>query len=228
MHDPWRGQWIGYEERELHSIRESGAAWISNRGQDDYHHSGDTHHNFRLNFGVDHPVQLAHLYVTGEDTAAAWVNGRHVLNAEPLPPYKQTAWKRYVERDVTSAMKQGSNLLAVDVTLFDIGESAPGGSASRTPMSACLYIRYQDGSDQVVVSNTNWKAELNASGAWYDPGFDDGTWPQAIRGTSQGQFTGPLDGRPQARVRDPFAPGEPHQPLGFENPQYVALSLHRL
>jgi alpha-L-rhamnosidase len=196
MHDPWRGQWIGYEERELHSIRESGAAWISNRGQDDYHHSGDTHHNFRLNFGVDHPVQLAHLYVTGEDTAAAWVNGRHVLNAEPLPPYKQTAWKRYVERDVTSAMKQGSNLLAVDVTLFDIGESAPGGSASRTPMSACLYIRYQDGSDQVVVSNTNWKAELNASGAWYDPGFDDGTWPQAIRGTSQGQFTGPLDGRP--------------------------------
>ena len=196
MHDPWRAQWIGFEERELHSIRESRAEWISNRGQDDYHQSGDTHHDFRLNFSVDHPVQLAHLYVTGEDTAAAWVNGRHVLNAEPLPPYKQTAWKRYVERDVTSAMKQGSNLLAVDVTLFDIGEGAPGGNASRTPMSSCLYIRYQDGSDQVVVSNTRWKAELNASGAWYDPGFDDSTWPQAIRGTSQGQFTGPLDARP--------------------------------
>jgi alpha-L-rhamnosidase len=196
MRDPWRAQWIGYEERELHSIRESAAAWISNRGQDDYHQSGDTHHNFRLSFSVDHPIQFAHLYVTGEDTAAAWVNGQHVLDAEPLPPYKQTPWKRYVERDVTSAMKQGSNLLAVDVTLFDIGEGAPGGNASRTPMSACLYIRYQDGSDQVIVSNTNWKAELNASGAWYDPGFDDGTWPQAIAGTSQGQFTGPLDARP--------------------------------
>jgi alpha-L-rhamnosidase len=196
MRDPWRGQWIGYEERELHSVRESGAAWIFNRGQDDYHQPGDTHHDFRLSFSVDHPIQFAHLYVTGEDTAAAWVNGQKVLNAGPLPPYKQTAWKRYVEREVTPEMKQGSNLLAVDVTLFDIGQDASAGETSRTPMSACLYIRYQDGSDQVIVSNTKWKAELNASGAWYTPGFDDAAWPQAIPGTSQGQFTGPLNARP--------------------------------
>ena len=166
MQNPWRAQWIGFEERELHSIRESGAEWISNRGEDDYHQSGDSHHDFRLTFNVDHPIRFAHLYVTGEDTAAAWVNGRHVLDAEALPPYKQTPWKRYVERDVTSAMKQGSNLLAVDITLFDIGDGSPAGNASRTPMSACLYIRYQDGSDQVIVSNTTWKAALNASGAW--------------------------------------------------------------
>lgn len=196
MHDSWRAQWIGYEERELRSIRESGAEWISNRGQDDYHQPGDTHHNFRLAFGVSRPIQFAHLYVTGEDTAAAWVNGQRVLEAEPLPPYKQTAWKRYVERDVTPAMKQGSNLLAVDVTLFDIGDGSPAGSASRTPMSACLYVRYADGTDQVMISNQNWKAELNAAGSWYAPGFDDGAWPQAIRGQSQGQFTGPLNARP--------------------------------
>jgi alpha-L-rhamnosidase len=196
MRQTWRAQWIGYEERELHSIRNSGAAWISNRGQDDYHQAGDTHHNFRLTFNVDQPIQFAHLYVTGEDTAAGWVNGQHVFDAEPLPPYKQTAWKRYVERDVTSALKQGSNLLSVDVTLFDIGDGTPGGNASRTPMSACLYIRYQDGSDQAIVSNMQWKAELNATGAWYAPAFDDSAWPSAIPGTAQGQFTGPLNARP--------------------------------
>ena len=196
MQDAWHAQWIGYEEQELHSIRESGAAWISNRGQDNYQQSGDTHHNFRLAFSVDHPIQFAHLYVTGEDTAAAWINGEPVLNAEPLPPYKQTAWKKYVERDVTAPLKQGNNLLAVDVTLFDIGDGTSGGNASRTPMSACLYIRYQDGSDQVIVSNLTWKATLNATGSWFAPSYDDSAWPHAIPGESQGQFTGPLNALP--------------------------------
>ncbi|HEY6447455.1 MAG TPA: family 78 glycoside hydrolase catalytic domain [Acidobacteriaceae bacterium] len=196
MGDAWHAQWIGYEERELRSIRESRADWISNRGLDNYRQSGDTHHDFRFAFGVDHPVRFAHLYVTGEDTAAAWINGESILLAEPLPPYKQTAWKRYVERDATAALKQGNNLLAVDVTLFDIGDSTPGGNASRTPMSACLYVRYQDGSDQVIVSNRTWKATLNATGSWFAPSYDDASWPHAIRAESQGQFTGPLNARP--------------------------------
>lgn len=195
MREPWRAQWIGYEERELHGIRESGAEWISDRGRDG-HQQGDTHHDFRLTFSVDHPVQFAHLYVAGEDTAAAWVNGEQVLTAERLPPYKQTAWKRYVKRDVTSEIVQGRNYLAVDVTLFDIGEGAPTGSVSRTPMSACLYLRYADGSDQTIVSNTTWKAELNASGDWHAPAFDDASWPQAIPGRSQAQFASLINARP--------------------------------
>ncbi|MFY9746653.1 MAG: family 78 glycoside hydrolase catalytic domain [Acidobacteriaceae bacterium] len=194
MHHAWQAQWIGYEEQELHSIRESGAEWISNPGQDDYHQPGDTHHDFRFAFSVEHPVRFAHLYVTGEDTAAAWIDGESVLRAEPLPPYKQTPWKKYTERDVT--LKQGNNLLAVDVTLFDVGDSTPGRNASRTPMSACLYIRYQDGSDQVIVSNRSWKVTLNATGSWFTPSYDDSSWPHAIRGESQGQFTSPLNARP--------------------------------
>lgn len=196
MHDPWRAQWIGFEEQELRAVRESAAEWISNRGQEKFDQPGDTHHDFRLAFKVDQPIQFAHLYVTGEDTAAAWINGQPVLAAGPLPPYKQTAWKKYIERDVTSALRQGSNLLAVDVTLFDIGDGSSTGNPSRTPMSACLYIRHQDGSEQVLVSNTQWKAELNAAGPWYTADFDDAAWPSAIRGQSQGQFTGPLDARP--------------------------------
>jgi alpha-L-rhamnosidase len=196
MQEAWRAPWIGFEDPEHRAVRESGAEWISNRDPGKYDHAGDTHHDFRLTFQVDQPIQAAHLYVTGEDTAAAWVNGQSMLSAEPLPPYKQTAWKKYVERDVTSAVKQGHNLLAVEVTLFDIGEGAPGGNSGHTPMSACLYIRHQDGSEQVLVSDTHWKADFDASAGWYRPDFDDSAWPAAIRGTSEGQFTGPLNARP--------------------------------
>jgi alpha-L-rhamnosidase len=196
MQDPWRAQWIGFEDPELRSIRESGAEWISNRTPAKYDHPGNTRHDFRVTFRVDQPIELAHLYVTGEDTAAAWVNGQPVLSAAPLPPYKQTEWKKYVERDVTSAVKRGSNLLAVEVTLFDIGDGAPGGNSGRTPMSACLYIRYKDGSEKVVVSNTHWKADFGASASWFAPGVDDSSWPNAIAGESQGQFTGPLNAHP--------------------------------
>jgi len=196
MREAWRAKWIGSEDQELQSVRESGAEWISNRGEEKYDHPGDTRHDFRLAFHVEKPVQVAHLYVTGEDTAAAWINGQSVLSAEPLPPYKQTAWKKYVERDVTSEVREGNNLLAVEVTLFDIGQAAQGANNSRTPMSACLYLKFHDGSQQVVISNSAWKADLNASGAWYAPQFDDAAWPSAVSGHSDVQFAGPLNARP--------------------------------
>jgi alpha-L-rhamnosidase len=46
-------------------------------------------------------VKRADLFVTGEDSAAAWVNGKQVLETVPLPPWKQAPWKTYLRQDVT-------------------------------------------------------------------------------------------------------------------------------
>src|SRR5271170_3737914 len=134
----WRGKWIGFEEQEERRIRESGAAWITNQGGAGSK-GGETQHDFRYAFTLAGPVRVAHLYVTGKDTASAWVNGKRVLTGEPMPPWKQTPWKSYKEIDVSSDLKLGKNLLAVEATLF-----APG--ADGTPMSACLYLEMNDGS----------------------------------------------------------------------------------
>src|SRR5262252_3512949 len=47
----WQGKWIGYEEADLHSVRESGAAWITNSANHESEPK-DTHHDFRFAFSL--------------------------------------------------------------------------------------------------------------------------------------------------------------------------------
>ncbi len=185
LKESWKAQWIGYEDPEHRAVRESGATWITNTGDTKStppQQSADTQHDFRYRFQLNEPVKRADLFVTGEDSAAAWVNGKQVLETLPMPPWKQAPWKTYLRQDVTSELRAGENLLAVGVTLY--GTPAANGAetseTTRTPMSACLYVEMSDGTAIVLVSGKQWKATLNAQQGWYEPRFDDSAWQNAI------------------------------------------------
>jgi alpha-L-rhamnosidase len=203
----WRAQWIGYEETELRRIRESGALWIMDRGEQSAAGaqravSGPSRHEFLLHVRLSGAVRFAHLYVTGEDTAAAWLNGRQVLPAQPMPPWGHLPWKSYRERDVTAALQQGDNALAVEVTRYTPGAGGgyKGPNPGRTPMSACLYIEMSDGKTVLRVSGEDWKAALNAGAGWRQPGFDDSAWQSAAR-------YAPIDPEESADVGNPWPTG---------------------
>jgi len=178
----WKAKWIGYEEPELHRVREADAVWITNAEANVPELSSDTHHNFRLRFETAKSVRRATLYVTGRDTVAAWMNGRQVLEAQPLPPWKQMPWKTYRVIGVSAAVEAGKNLLAIDAIHY-AGERRRGVSDdSRTPMSATLYMEAADGSAEILTSGEHgWKAALDAKGNWQEAAFDDSAWKEAIR-----------------------------------------------
>ncbi len=170
---------IGFEEQEDRRIRESDAVWITNQGG--VSASGaETQHDFRRVFTLSAPIKHAHLYVTGKDTASAWVNGKQVLAGEPSPPWKQTSWKSNKEVDVTSSMQQGKNLLTVEVTLYGSGNRAAATTISTTPMSACLYLEMSDGSVTLIRSDKSWKGSQDAPSGWNEPAFADDGWKNAI------------------------------------------------
>ena len=173
----WDAQWIGYEDPEMHSIRESGAVWITNAASQSSS-PGDTKHDFRFQFPLDQPVKRAVLYTTGKDTAAAWVNGKQVIQPLPLPAWKQSPWGTYIRQDVTSAVHAGSNLVAIGVTTYLI-PPAPSVPA-QSPMSMCLYIEFADGSTKLYSSaSRGWKADLDAPDGWWDAGYQDASWKPA-------------------------------------------------
>jgi alpha-L-rhamnosidase len=184
LKESWKAQWIGYEDTEHRAVRTSGAMWITNADNSPQGAQAgrDTQHDFRFAFQLAGPVRHADLFVTGEDTPAAWVNGKQVLQALPLPPWKQLPWKTYLRRDVTPDLRSGENLLAVGVTLY--GTPTPNGmgpsKTDRTPMSACLYVEMMDGSTRVWASGTEWKAALDAKQSWYEPDYNDSAWQTAI------------------------------------------------
>jgi alpha-L-rhamnosidase len=167
----WRGAWIGYEDAEHRAVREAGALWITNPAVPNYRGEANARHDFRLAFDLPEAVKTAMLYATGEDTAAAWVNGKQVMHTAPQPPWGRLPWRTYVQKDVTSELHAGKNLLAVEITLY--GEK----DRSQTPMSSILYVEMMDGTTEVLKTGTPaWKSALNASGAWYEPLYEDDSW----------------------------------------------------
>jgi alpha-L-rhamnosidase len=169
----WKAKWIGYEEPEHRNVRESGAEWITNAEAETPKGSEKTAHDFRLHFEVTKPIRRASLYVTGQDSTSAWVNGKQILEAEPLPGWKHFPWKTYAVRDISQAIKTGENVLAVEVVRY--------ANSGQTPMSGVVYLEEEDGSVQIFKTGaTGWRAALNVSGIWQAPEFDDSSWKEAI------------------------------------------------
>ena len=176
----WKAKWIGHEPEELHALRTSGAPWITNAKVPGYAASGDTHHDFRFRFSPAKPVARADLYTTGEDATSAWVNGKQVRVAGTLPKWKQTPWGTYEMRDVTADLLAGSNVVAIEVTHFNVSSRALGASDTQTPMSMCLYLVYKDGTTELLSSGSSgWRASLDQEEKWYKPDFNDAAWAAA-------------------------------------------------
>jgi alpha-L-rhamnosidase len=174
----WKAKWIGYEENEEHAVRESGAAWITNADTGSAN-KDKTSHAFRFHFAVNGSVKRAALYATGEDTTAAWVNGKQEMETSALPAYGHQPWKTYFVRDVTADVKSGANVLAVEVIRYGGGREAP--DISQTPMNALLYVEKSDGTTEIFkTGDAGWKGALGGSGSWQQVAFDDSSWRDAI------------------------------------------------
>ena len=191
----WKAEWIGYEESELRQVRQSGAAWITNAGTEAPKNAERTSHDFRFHFDLVKPIRRGTLYVTGQDSAGAWINRKQVLQWEPLPAWRQMPWKTYTIRDASSALVAGRNVLAIEVVSYST-------NASQAPMSAVLYVEATDGSVQLFKSTPEgWRAALNAKGNWQAPEFDDASWNEAIR------YVPPASNSETAELGNPWPTG---------------------
>jgi len=223
----WRGKWIGSETPELRRVREADAAWISHPLIAGFQQAGDTHHAFRLGFELPGTPRRGALYVTGQDAAAAWVNGRSVLEAQPLPLWRQSPWKTYTRVDVSPELRAGKNLLAIQVTVYAKPQSNPPLNASQTPMNATLFVELEDGSFKVFrTGDVGWRAVLNTPGNWFAPGYEDSGWglPVPIASGVDGSLGKPWPTGPVQNLRRAFMV---HKPVRSARLYATALGAYR-
>jgi alpha-L-rhamnosidase len=198
----WTAKWIGYEEPESRALREADAEWITNPETENAKTSGNTRHDFRFRFELEKAVGRGLLYVAGQDSPAAWLNGRAVLEARPLPSWRQMPWKTYSVRDVTQELGAGKNLLAIEVVRYREEPRRGGPDDAQTAMSATLYLQFIDGSTRIFKSgDEGWRAALGAGEGWQDPRFDDASWKEAVR------YVPPADGFEGGTLGQPWPTG---------------------
>ncbi len=176
----WRAKWIGYETPEEAAVRAAHSLWIANPDAKILaaRHGTEQHYAFRATIALSRPVQSAALYATAQDTVSAWVNGAQVLTAAPLPPYRQTPWRKFVRADLTGKLKPGANSLAIDCVHYVLDPSSPATDAP--PMIATLVVEYQDGTWATFGSNMSWRTSIHPAAGWTARSFNDSLWKHAF------------------------------------------------
>jgi alpha-L-rhamnosidase len=196
----WRAAWIGYETPEESAVRDANAVWIVNPDASALakERSSQQRFAYRASVSLDGPVHSATLYATCQDTASAWVNGSQVLEADPLPPYKQMPWKKYVRADVTRQLTGGSNSVAVECLRYVVN---PNGMASDNapPLNATLFVEYENGRSATLASGIAWKTAIHAPDGWREKNFDDSSWKGA-------ELWGPTPEPNQTPLSHPWIP----------------------
>jgi len=179
--DAWRAQWIGYETPEEATVRHAPAVWVANPDakSPEVGDGPEQRFAYRTTITLAKPVRFAALYATGQDTVSAWINGTQVLTEDPLPPYKQMPWKKFVRADVTKDLGPGANSIAIEVLHYVVN---PNGMATddAPPMIATLVVEYKDGSWSSFASDPNWKTAFHPTAGWQEKNYDDSAWKAAV------------------------------------------------
>ncbi len=192
----------------------------------------------RREFTAKTAVKRARVYASGLGYAELHLNGKRVApNVERDPGFTNFD-KRvlYVAHDVTSTVKKGKNCLGVVLGTgwYDVHDVATwhfenASWRGRPRARVVLWIEYQDGTLEQVVSDPNWKtatgpiltdgiytgetydARKELSG-WSKPGFDDSKWLSAT------QMEAPK-GTLVANSCPPVVIGETIKPIAIREPK---------
>jgi alpha-L-rhamnosidase len=196
----WQAQWIGYETPEEATVRHAPAQWITNPdAKTPAMGSGpEQRFDYRVTITLPQAVRAASLFATGQDTVSAWINGVPVLTENPLPPYKQMPWKKFVRAEVMSRLHPGANTVAIQVLHYVVN---PNGMATddAPPVIATLVVQYADGTWASFASNAGWKTAIHAADGWELKSFDDAAWKSAIAWM-------PLSGKRSDVLGNPWIP----------------------
>jgi alpha-L-rhamnosidase len=179
--DAWKASWIGYETPEEYAVRHAEAAWVTSSDAKVLAAEKSTEQRvaYRQTVTLAKAVRRAAIYAAGQDTVSVWVNGAQLLEANPLPPYKQMPWKKFVRADATGKLKTGANTIAIEVVHYVTNPNGMA-TADAPPMIATLEVEYADGTMAAFGSGTDWKTAIHAPQGWQEKKFNDAAWKAAV------------------------------------------------
>jgi alpha-L-rhamnosidase len=164
----WQAAWIGFAtEPQAQAVPlVEGSKWIWITG--DEPHEKQRNVFFRRPFDLPENAEVvsARLAITADNAWSLFVNGREI---EPQGEENER-WENLQEFDLTASLKEGANLVAVDV----FNREGPGG------FLATLEIRLEDAPVRTIRTDGSWRVAGEGAAGWEAPAFDDGAWAAAV------------------------------------------------
>lgn len=134
----------------------------------------------RRTFDLDRSPQQARVIISAFSGWKLSINGQQI--ADEVGPWAD--WRRPERFSITPYLRKGKNVIAIWGQLFAGQNVNKGDDAFQSRgIVAALAVRYKDGSEQQIVTDSSWKGSVEEAELWTTPGFDDSRWEQAsVRG----------------------------------------------
>ncbi len=177
MHRPLSEQYIWTKADGVPADVISAADWLP--GVD----SDLQPHYFRRTFDVNSLPSQATLYIAGPRSATVYLNGQRVGKYELNLDSRMGI--RVYACDVTGVLRAGKNTLAIEAVRGpNIGNAANTRLSIQQTRGEVLVLKILPAAPGIaaaplLVSDTQWKASLQASNDWQSTAFDDSGWPSA-------------------------------------------------
>ena len=177
IHKPLPEQYIWTKADAVPNNAVAAAEWVSES------HENLNPHYFRRTFAIDSRPEQAMLYIAGPRSAVIYLNGQQVGSYQLNLDFPMGI--RVYACDVSSALKTGKNVLAIEAVRGPhIGSGADSRLSiqqTRGEVLAVKIVPATRGADAspLVTSDAQWKATLHAPAGWQSASFDDSTWPTA-------------------------------------------------
>ena len=151
--------WIMQNTADQSSMGFQGSNWIWLLSGDTQGTVPEKTQYFRYTFNIEKEVEEAFLGFTVDDYGTLYVNGE---KAADFP--ESRGWETAYCFDAAKYLKTGENLIACAVVNKQVGYGA---------MIFKLIVKYKDGTQDIIVSDGNWKASDKNPAGWNKPDFDD-------------------------------------------------------
>ncbi|BCJ55052.1 hydrolase [Actinoplanes sp. NBRC 14428] len=164
--DEFGGSWIG-ARRNAPQVSFGNASWIWYPEGDPAASAPAATRYFRRTFALpaEGRISAAEMQLTADDAFTLSVNGTEMSRS----PAVADAWRTASIIDISSALRPGRNVIAVEAV-----------NANPGPAGLLATLRVDHSAAPLdVVTDGQWKASDTAADGWARPDFDDANWPAA-------------------------------------------------
>ncbi len=177
LHQPLPTQYIWTKADAVPSGAVTAAGWSSDGDKD-----LDPHY-FRKTFTLASLPEHATLYIAGPRSATIFLNGQKVDSYATNLDFPMGI--RVYSCDVTTALRSGSNVLAIEAIRGPgIGSGADSRLSIQQTRGEVLAVKIVPAvpgamATPLLITDDSWKAMLKPPSDWSSPSLDDSSWPAA-------------------------------------------------
>jgi len=170
----WKAKWIGYNEWQKnynqnckYKFIERKDKWIwyplKENGKSKF---GDFYFRYKFKISINKKIKTAQILITADENFILYLNENKIGESNKFI----FSWTRPQLYNIYDYLKENENIIAVQCSSSYVTIAG---------LICKLYIEYENGINEIISTNLNWKSSNKFFQDWFKLNFNDSNWKKA-------------------------------------------------